>query len=115
MAIFTVEGERLGAREAILNEVPAVPDCQVSGQETLEQLVRQHSKLVYRIAFAALGTHHDAEDATQETFLRVLRYKHRLATVENHKTWLARIAWRVSVERSRLRVRKQEIPLQLPA
>ena len=48
----------------------------------LESLVRDHSRLVYRIAYAVLRRHHDAEDATQETFLRVLRYSSKLADVE---------------------------------
>jgi len=50
-----------------------------------------------------LRNHHDAEDATQETFVRVLRYKKKLEGVRDPKTWLARIAWRVAVERSRKR------------
>jgi len=102
------EGERLVAGEAILSEAVTLPR---SADEVLENLVRQHSRLVYRIAYAALRSHHDAEDATQETFLRVLRYSHKLALVENHKTWLARIAWRVAVERSQRRSHKREIPL----
>lgn len=82
--------------------------------EVLEALVRQHSRLVYRIAYAALRSHHDAEDATQETFLRVLRYSHKLASVENYKTWLARIAWRVAVDHSRQRGSAQESSLDDP-
>ncbi|MGA9507561.1 MAG: RNA polymerase sigma factor [Candidatus Sulfotelmatobacter sp.] len=78
----------------------------------IEGLVREHSRLVYRIAYAVLRSHHDAEDAAQETFLRVLRYSARLAKVENHKTWLARIAWRVAVNRSQQRGRKREIALE---
>ena len=105
------EGERLVAGEAILSEAVTLPR---SADEVLEDLVRQHSRLVYRIAYAALRSHHDAEDATQETFLRVLRYSHKLAMVENHKTWLARIAWRVAVERSQRRSHKREIPLDDP-
>lgn len=85
-----------------------VATAERSQDDLLEDLVRQHSRLVYRIAYAALRSHHDAEDATQETFLRVLRYGRKLPTVENHKTWLARIAWRVAVERSRQRGRKCE-------
>jgi len=80
----------------------------------LEALVREHSRLVYRIAYAVLRRHHDAEDATQETFMRVLRYSSKLATVEDLKTWLARIAWRVAVDRSRQRGRTREIPLEDP-
>jgi RNA polymerase sigma-70 factor, ECF subfamily len=109
------EGERLVAGEAVLSEAATVPRSGDRSQDAvIEDLVREHSRLVYRIAYAALRSHHDAEDATQETFLRVLRYGHKLATVENHKTWLARIAWRVAVGRSQQRGRKREIPLVDP-
>lgn len=101
--------------EAILSEAVTVSRNQEQSRESLlEDLVRQHSRLVYRIAYAALRSHHDAEDATQETFLRVMRYNHKLAGVENHRTWLARIAWRVAVDRSRRRKRRQEIPIEEP-
>ena len=114
-----VEVKRLIVGEAALSEAVGVPHSQDriqdrSQDEVLEDLVRQHSRLVYRIAYAALRSHHDAEDATQETFLRVLRYGRKLASVENPKTWLARIAWRVAVERSQRRGRRREIPIDNP-
>jgi RNA polymerase sigma-70 factor (ECF subfamily) len=114
-----IEVKRLVAGEAILNEAVTVPRSQdrsrdSSQNEVLEDLVRQHSRLVYRIAYAALRSHHDAEDATQETFLRVLRYSHKLPRVDDPKTWLARIAWRVAVDRSKQRGRKREVPLEGP-
>lgn len=118
----------MAAGEAILSEAatvaPSREERREQGQDDvladllekdlLENLVRQHSRLVYRIAYAVLRSHHDAEDATQETFVRVLRYSHKLARVENHKTWLARIAWRVAVDRNRQQGRKREIPLDDP-
>ena len=85
-----------------------------SRDELLEALVQQHSRLVYRIAYAVLRRHHDAEDATQETFMRVLRYSSKLSRVENPKTWLARIAWRVAVERGKQRRWDRETPLDDP-
>ena len=79
------EGKRLVAGEAILSG----PETLTQSQDAvLEALVRQHARLVYRIAYAALRNHHDAEDATQETFLRVLRYSSKVATVDDPKTWL---------------------------
>jgi RNA polymerase sigma-70 factor, ECF subfamily len=126
------EGRRLVAGEAILSEAASVAPSREDGREQsceqgqddgledvlekdlLENLVRQHSRLVYRIAYAVLRRHHDAEDATQETFIRVLRYSHKLAGVEDHKTWLARIAWRVAIDRNRQQGRKREIPLDDP-
>jgi RNA polymerase sigma-70 factor, ECF subfamily len=97
--------------EAILS---AAATIERSSEEMLEELVRQHSRLVYRIAYAVLRRHHDAEDATQETFMRVLRYSSKLSAVEDPKTWLARIAWRVAVDRSRPRGRTREIALEDP-
>jgi RNA polymerase sigma-70 factor, ECF subfamily len=82
--------------------------------EAIEALVREHSRLVYRIAYAVLRSHHDAEDATQETFLRVLRYSAKLAAVDDPKTWLARIAWRVAGDRGKRRGRTREIALDDP-
>jgi RNA polymerase sigma-70 factor (ECF subfamily) len=114
-----IEVERLAVGEAVLNQAVTAPRSQDQNQdrtqdELLEDLVRQHSRLVYRIAYAALRSHPDAEDATQETFLRVLRYSRKLAGVENPKTWLARIAWRVAVDRGKQRSSRQEIALEDP-
>src|SRR5580658_4167275 len=118
-----IEVKRLVAGEAVLNGAVTVPRSQDgsrdrtrdrSPDEALEELVRQHSRLVYRIAYAVLRSHHDAEDSTQETFLRVLRYSSKLATVEEPKKWLSRIAWRVAVDRGRQRGRTRETPLEDP-
>lgn len=99
------------AGEAILGE--AAPLAR-SEDEALEELIRTCSRLVYRIAYSVLRSHHDAEDATQETFVRVLRSNTRLASVTDHKKWLARIAWRVAVERSKQQRRRHEIALDSP-
>jgi RNA polymerase sigma-70 factor (ECF subfamily) len=109
------EDERLAAEIAIVSGDATIAQSPDRSQAALESLVREHSRLVYRIAYAALRSHHDAEDAVQETFLRVLRYSEKLANVENHKTWLARIAWRVAVDRSQQRGRRREIGFDDPA
>jgi RNA polymerase sigma-70 factor (ECF subfamily) len=111
MAVFITEGKRLVVGQAIWNEAATVGQSQ---DELLEDLVRQHARLVYRIAYAVLRRHHDAEDATQETFVRVLRYSRKLAGVDDPKTWLARIAWRVAIDRSKQHGRRREIPLEDP-
>ncbi len=103
------EGKRVVAGEAILSGVATI---ERSHDAMVEALVHEHSRLVYRIAYAVLRSHHDAEDATQETFMRVLHYSSKLADVEQPKTWLARIAWRVAVDRSKRHVRMQEVPLE---
>jgi RNA polymerase sigma-70 factor, ECF subfamily len=123
-----IEGKRVVAGDAILSGLVttdrSTTDSRMmersnaasgrveSREEALESLVREHSRMVYRIAYAVLRSHHDAEDATQETFVRVLRYRANLAEIQEPKAWLARIAWRVAVDRSKLRGRTREIPLE---
>jgi len=114
-----IEGKRVVAGEAILSGAATI-ESRTEGSraestdQMIEALVREHSRMVYRIAYAVLRRHHDAEDATQETFMRVLRYSSKLAGVEEPKTWLARIAWRVAVDRSKQHGRAREIPLEDP-
>lgn len=86
--------------EAILSH--AFPTADAAQQE-VEAVVREHARLVYRIAYSVLRNHHDAEDAVQETFLRVLRHRHKLAGVTERKAWLGRIAWRIALDRIRKR------------
>lgn len=100
--VFIFEGKRLVAGEAILNGLTTGGcDQTESGSVTIESLVHDYSRLVYRIAFAILRRHHDAEDATQETFMRVLRHSSKLGKVDDPKNWIARIAWRVAVDRGK--------------
>ena len=86
------------AGQVIVNQATA-GERTVATDELLEAAVREHARMVYRVCYSVLRNHHDAEDTTQETFLRVWRYRGKLADVRELRTWLARIAWRVSVER----------------
>jgi RNA polymerase sigma-70 factor (ECF subfamily) len=70
-------------------------------EDALEAMVREHARLVYRIAYSVSRNHHDAEDATQETFMRVLRYRRKIDEVREPKTWIARIAWHVALEQAK--------------
>jgi len=88
------------AGQAILGEIvlKGVKPSE-SAAETIEVLVNQHAALVYRLAYSVLRNHHDAEDAAQECFLRVWKWRDRLHQVRNLKTWLARIAWTAALDR----------------
>jgi len=92
------EGRQLVTGQALVSQALAAEQIE---DDALELAVREHARLVYRVAYSLLRNHHDAEDATQETFLRVLRYRRKLAGIRDSRTWLARIAWRVALERRR--------------
>jgi RNA polymerase sigma-70 factor (ECF subfamily) len=94
------EGPKLAAGDMSLSQVMALEKTHAEDGQ-LELAVREHARLIYRIAFSVLRNHHDAEDATQETFLRVWRYGKKLPEVRETKNWIARIAWRVAISRKR--------------
>jgi RNA polymerase sigma-70 factor (ECF subfamily) len=115
-----IEAKRVVTGEAILSGVATI-DRTNDGRSQIEEadaaveaLVHQHSRMVYRIAYAVLRRHHDAEDATQETFVRVLRYSAKLRDVDDPKTWLARVAWRVAVDRTKQRGWGREVSIEDP-
>ncbi|MGB8131043.1 MAG: RNA polymerase sigma factor [Candidatus Angelobacter sp.] len=84
-------------REMVLKSTIAME----AAAPTVETLVAEHSRMVFRIAYSILRNHHDAEDAAQECFLRVWKHKVRLHEVSNAKTWLARIAWTTALDKRR--------------
>ena len=72
-----------------------------SATELVEAVVLQHARFVYQVAYAVLGHAQEAEDAAQETFIRVWKHAGELSGILNQRAWLARIAWRVASDRRR--------------
>ncbi len=62
-----------------------------------EVLVNRHRMAVYRLARSITGNHHDADDAAQETFLRVYRALGSYDPDRPFKPWLKRITYNTSL------------------
>src|SRR5580658_10833559 len=76
------------------------------------QVVADHQRMAYRIAYSVLRNHSDAEDAAQETFLRVFRAGHDLSGIADIKAWVARIAWHAALDhKRRSRSAAAEVPV----
>lgn len=75
------------------------------------ELVAEHADSVYRLAFRLSGNPHDADDLTQETFMRVFRsLKHyQPGTFEG---WLHRITTNLFLDmvRHRSKIRMEALP-----
>jgi len=69
-----------------------------------DDIVRTHSARVYRLAYRLTGNQHDAEDLTQEVFVRVFR---SLATYTpgTFEGWLHRITTNLFLDGARRRQR----------
>ena len=70
-------------------------------------LVANFSGVLYRVALSVLRDPAEAEDVVQETFIRVLEGRTRLAEVRELRPWLARIAWNLALDRRRRRAPEQ--------
>ncbi len=65
------------------------------------------STLAFRVALGVLRNREDAEDVAQEAFLRAYKNFDRLRDRERFRGWLARIAWRLALDRCRAAVRRE--------
>ena len=63
-----------------------------------DSVVHEYARFVFKVAYSVLRNVEDAEDSVQETFLRAYRSS-ELQEVRDMKAWLARIAWRVAIDR----------------
>lgn len=92
-------------------DYPAVLAAQAD-RAAFEVLYRRYLDRVYGYAFYQLGDHHDAEDATERTFMAALR---ALGTFTDEgasfRAWLFRIAHNTIANARRSRVRRSAAPL----
>jgi RNA polymerase sigma factor (sigma-70 family) len=62
-----------------------------------EQLVERHRDVVFRVVMRFVGSDHEAEDLTQDTFLRAFHRLERYRGEAPFRTWLLRIAHNTAV------------------
>ncbi len=72
----------------------------VKAEPDVASLVREHSSLLFRVAFSVLRNSAEAEDVVQDTFFRVVQQK-TLDQVLEMKPWLIRIALNLALDRRR--------------
>ncbi len=106
------------AREAFLAPPEARPADAHGQAEAFEQIVRRYSRQVFHLAYRMTGNTADAQDLTQEAFLRVLRALDRVRPGVPLDAWLYRIVTNLfidSLRRRRLRVESLDQPALTPS
>jgi len=84
--------------------------CREGDSLAVERLVCTYQQDVYRLALSILDDSHEAEDATQDSFLAALRALHSFQAGSSFKTWLYAIT--INTCRNRLQRRKSRQRLQ---
>jgi len=85
---------------------------QVCASATFVVLIQEHSRLLYRIAFAVTRNAQDAEDAVQESFLQLYRNP-KWPRIDDHRAYLARIVWRVAIRKQSKHPPNEPLPIDL--
>lgn len=78
-----------------------IASAQNGDLEAFEELVRRHSRLIYRALVAILGDRDEAEDAMQETFLSAFKHIAGFQGRSRFSTWLVSIARNAALQRLR--------------
>jgi RNA polymerase sigma-70 factor (ECF subfamily) len=83
----------------------------VNPEKDFEVRLQQSSQSAFRAAYAVLRNHADAEDITQDAMLRAYHASAQLRQQASFQSWVARIAWRLAL--NKLRSQKNKVPREL--
>ena len=106
--------ESLSASPPYVHEQQPSPErlvekCKAGCTKSFELLVQQYEKRIYNFLWQLSGNSHDAEDLTQETFLKAFQSIHRVNSAQAFSTWLFTIAKRTAFNHFRGGKRFQEL------
>jgi RNA polymerase sigma-70 factor, ECF subfamily len=98
-------------KERPMAKSQTAPEGAAADVPSWEQIVEDHSARVYRLAYRLTGNAHDAEDLTQEVFVRVFRSLHTY-TPGTFEGWLHRITTNLFLDsaRRKSRIRFDALP-----
>jgi RNA polymerase sigma-70 factor (ECF subfamily) len=80
--------------------------CLGGDQVAWEEIVRRHWRKVFNLAYKFVGRHDEAEDLTQDIFLKIFRALHTFDRRANFQTWLISISRNLCIDHYRS-VRKE--------
>lgn len=85
------------------NEQHLIGRAQRGDQAAFVALVALYERPIYNLCYRLLGDAREAEDASQETFLRAYQHSRTFDTGRSFKTWLFSIAGHYCIDRLRRR------------
>ncbi|MCC7125957.1 MAG: RNA polymerase sigma factor [Acidobacteria bacterium] len=80
--------------------------CLAGDQQAWDEIVRQHRRKVFNIAYKFTGKHDEAEDLTQDIFLKIFKSLHTFDRRANFQTWLVSVSRNLCIDHYRS-VRKE--------
>ena len=97
----------MGCRQAngrsVNDDAALVGRCVAGDERAFRELVQRYQARVYSLAYRMLRIREDAEDITQETFVRMFRAASRYDPERPFSSWLFTIASRLCIDHMRRR------------
>src|SRR5512138_1757604 len=103
-------------RTVQLTPDPLIERCLVGDQDAWEAIVRQNWRKVFNVAYKFVGRHEEAEDLTQDIFLKIFRSLNTFDRRANFQTWLVSVSRNLCIDHYRsVRKERQTIDRDVPA
>jgi RNA polymerase sigma-70 factor (ECF subfamily) len=83
-----------------------IEQCLSGDQAAWDAIVRQHWRKVFNVAYKFVGRHEEAEDLTQDIFLKIFKALHTFDRRANFQTWIISISRNLCIDHYRS-VRKE--------
>src|SRR5512137_3093640 len=83
-----------------------IEQCLAGDQAAWEQIVKLHWRKVFNVAYKFVGSHEQAEDLTQDIFLKIFRSLDTFDRRANFQTWLVSVSRNLCIDHYRS-VRKE--------
>ncbi|MCB0584276.1 MAG: sigma-70 family RNA polymerase sigma factor [Phaeodactylibacter sp.] len=84
-------------------DIKLVESCLNGSRSAFQQLVERYQDYVFTIAMRVLKSREEAEEAAQDTFIKVYRTLGTFEKKSKFSTWLYTIAYRTAVDKARLK------------
>lgn len=82
--------------------------CLAGDQDAWQQIVRLYWRKVFNVAYRFVGRHDEAEDLTQEIFLKISRALHTFDRRANFQTWIISVSRNLCIDHYRSMRRERE-------
>ena len=85
--------------EGVSERLPPVSDSQVHSESELQnQFVQQNLRRIFLLIYRIVGNVDDAQDLTQETFIKALQRQSQVKDLDKTAPWLSRIAANTAID-----------------
>jgi RNA polymerase sigma-70 factor (ECF subfamily) len=92
-----------------VSDAELIERCLKNDNSAWEQIVVRFRRKVFHISYKFTGKHDEAEDLTQEIFLKVFRSLEKFNRDADFSTWLSSVARNYCIDRYRASKREREV------